>query len=86
MNALTSKAVLKKLKTHQREDGTHLPSFTLFKSKLTVMNEKDKSFVAEADLNLCDYKETDFYFQKLPLEGENLEDKNAFIEVGIRAT
>ncbi len=56
----------------------------MLKSKLTVMNDKDKSFVAEADLNLCDYKESDYYIQKLPLD--KCDDKNAYIDFGLRAT
>ena len=52
-------------------------------SKLTVMHEKTKSVLGEADLDLSEYVENENKQFKLTLK--NCEDEEAYIEVGVKA-
>jgi hypothetical protein len=51
---------------------------------LTIVGDKGKGTLGEADLNLCDYSETDFKIFRIPLK--KCLDEEAYIEVGLRAT
>lgn len=51
---------------------------------MTIAGDKGKGILGEADLNLCEYSETDFKIVKLPLK--KCLDEEAWIEVGLRAT
>lgn len=54
-----------------------------FQSKLTIVGDKGKGVLGEADLNLRDYSEKEFKIIKLPLK--KCIDEEAFMEIGLRA-
>jgi hypothetical protein len=53
-------------------------------SKLTIMGDKGKGVLGEADLNLSEYTENEFKVLKLPLK--NCADPDGFIEVAIKGS
>lgn len=57
--------------------------FTL-QSKLTVVGDKGKGLLGEADLNLCEYGDNEFKILKLPLK--NCSDPDGYIEIGIKGS
>lgn len=64
------------------------PLFNLNKlylqSKLTIVKDKSKDILGEADLNLSDYAENEYKILRLSLR--KCDDPNAYIEVGLRGT
>ena len=53
-------------------------------SKLTIVADRGKGILGEAELNLSDYKEKEYRIMKLELK--NCSDPDAYIEIGLRAT
>lgn len=51
---------------------------------MTIVGDKGKGTLGEADLNLSDYTEGEYRIMKLTLK--NCADPDGFIEIGLRAT